>query len=128
MALRADQTKMGLEAMDQALAWIERTGVRFMEAEMWRVRGEVLLAPDGPARSRVDEAETCFQRALAVARTQQARWLELRAAASLARLWQEQGQRAKGKELLAGIYGWFTEGFDIPDMVEARDLLGELGA
>jgi hypothetical protein len=128
IAVQAGQTKMGLEAMDQAMAWIERTGVRLIEAEMWRVQGEVLLALDRPGRPRVDEAEACFQRALAVARAQQSRWLELRAAVSLARLWQARGRHVKARELLAGIYGWFTEGFDTLDLVEAKVLLEELSS
>jgi len=73
------------------------------------------------------EAEACFQQALTVARRQQAKSLELRAAVSLARLWQQQGQRAKAQALLAPIYGWFTEGFDTADLQEAKVLLEELG-
>jgi len=71
--------------------------------------------------------ETCFQQALAVARRQAAKSLELRAAVSLARLWQQQGKRAEAYDLLAPIYGWFTEGFDTADLQEAKTLLAELG-
>jgi predicted ATPase len=74
----------------------------------------------------VSQAEACFQQALDVARSQQAKSLELRAALSLSRLWQQQGQRTTVRELLAPIYGWFTEGFDTPDMQEAQALLTEL--
>ncbi len=72
------------------------------------------------------QAETCFQHALDIARRQQARSWELRAAMSLARLWQQQGKRAEAHELLAPVYGWFTEGFDTADLQEARALLDEL--
>jgi DNA-binding SARP family transcriptional activator/tetratricopeptide (TPR) repeat protein len=122
----AGQPAVGLAAMDRALAWIERTGTRDLEAEVWRTRGELLLLTDRPVRSSAGEAETHFQRALAVAREQEARWLELRAAVSLARLWQGQGRRDDARELLADIYGWFTEGFDTVDLVEAKALLAEL--
>ena len=92
-------------------------------AERHRLRGELLLlqvVPDAPA------AEACFQQALDVARYQDAKSFELRAAMSLARLWQRQGKRAAAHELLALIYGWFTEGFDTPDLQDARALLEEL--
>jgi DNA-binding SARP family transcriptional activator len=139
--VRAGQAGMALEAVDQALAWIEHTGVRVLEAEVWRVRGELLLKADEgrwtmderESRSSVvgrpasfGEAEACFHRALEITREQGARWLELRAAVSLARLWQRQGRRGEARELLADIYGWFTEGFDTLDLVEAKALLEEL--
>ena len=142
MLVRGGHTEMAIEALDQALAWIERTGVRVMEAEVWRMRGELLLAertltpptqdgrgPSPEERGEAGEAEACFRCALEVAREQQARWLELRAAASLARLWhslRSQGRRDEARELLAGIYGWFREGFDTVDLVEAKGLLEEL--
>ncbi|MBN1140087.1 MAG: AAA family ATPase [Anaerolineae bacterium] len=135
MLVQAGRAKIALEALDRALAWIERTGVRPLEAEVWRVRGELLLAErpdrsDRPVRSRAsskDEgAAACFQRALEIAREQQARWLELRAAVSLARLWRAQGRHDEARELLAGITGWFTEGFDTVDLVEAKALLEAL--
>jgi predicted ATPase len=72
------------------------------------------------------EAEACFQQALEIARRQQAKSLELRAATSLSRLWQQQGKRAEARELLAPVYGWFTEGFDTADLQEAKALLDEL--
>jgi predicted ATPase len=75
---------------------------------------------------RTAEAATCFQQALTIARQQQARWWELRAATSLARLWQQQGKCAAARDLLEPIYGWFTEGFDTADLQEAQALLGEL--
>ena len=88
---------------------------------MYRLKGELLLQQ--PAGSG-DEAETCFHQALDVARRQQAKSLELRAAMSLARLWQQQGKRDEARRLLAEIYGWFTEGFDTADLQEAKALLG----
>jgi hypothetical protein len=121
----AGQAESGLAALDRALAWMERTGMRAQEAEVWRMRGELLLLADRPVRSTGGEAETCFQRALEVARQQQARWLELRAAVSLARLWQPH-RREAARTLLAGVYNWFTEGFDLADLAEARALLAQL--
>jgi TOMM system kinase/cyclase fusion protein len=117
------QTSEGLEALAEALALLATSGVRWWEAELYRLRGELLLryavAPPG-------EAEACFQQALDVARRQQARSLELRAATSLSRLWQEQGKCKDAHDLLAPIYGWFAEGFDTADLQEAKVLLTEL--
>jgi DNA-binding SARP family transcriptional activator len=131
--VQAGQTAMALEAVDQALAWIERTGVQLLEAEVWRVRGELLLGAEGAAHLAgalhldvAAEAEACFHQALEVAQEQQARWLELRASVSLARLWQAQDRHDEARELLSDIYGWFTEGFDTVDLIEARALLDEL--
>ena len=104
---------------------MDRTGGRWWEAELHRLQGELLLAQAG-ARQQVPEAETCFQQALDVARRQEAKALELRAAMSLSRLWQQQGKRAEAYELLAPIYGWFTEGFDTADLQEAKALLETL--
>ena len=118
------QTTEGLEALAEALATLPKSGVRWWEAELHRLRGELLLQH---AVAQPEEAEACFQQALAVARRQQAKSLELRAAMSLARLWQQQGKRAEAHELLAPIYGWFTEGFDTADLQEAKALLEELG-
>lgn len=132
---------MGLATVDRALAWVERTGVRVMAAEVWRMRGELLLLarnrppapgdrqPAPPLASRPPssgEAEACFHHALEMARGQEARWLELRAAVSLARLWGSEGRHKEARELLAGISGWFTEGFNTVDLAEARALLAEL--
>ena len=100
------------------------SGERYCEAELYRLKGELLLA--GCPRSSSAEAEACFQQALAIARRQQAKSWELRAAMSLSRLWQQQGKRAEAHELLAPIYGWFTEGFDTADLQEAKALLEEL--
>ena len=100
-----------------------KTGERSDAAELSRIKGALLLQQAVPD---VGQAEACFQQALAVARRQQARSLELRAAVSLARLWQQQGRRAEAYALLAPVYGWFTEGFDTADLQEAKALLAEL--
>jgi predicted ATPase len=97
--------------------------VRWIEAELHRLRGELLLALPEPDQS---EAEACFRQALAVASQQQAKFWELRAATSLARVWRDQGKRAEARDLLAPIYGWFTEGFDTADLKDAKALLDEL--
>jgi predicted ATPase len=88
-----------------------------------RLKGELLLRP---AASDVQQAEICLHQALAIARRQQAKSLELRAAMSLSRLWQQQDKRAEAQQLLAEIYGWFTEGLDTPDLQEAKALLEAL--
>ncbi len=97
--------------------------MRWWEAELCRLRGELLLQQ---TVEQPEEAEVCFQQALAVARRQQAKSLELRAAMSLARLWQRQGKRREAHQLLAEVYGWFTEGFDTADLQEAKALLDAL--
>jgi predicted ATPase len=117
------QTAAGLEALAEALATLPRSGVHWWEAELHRLKGVLLLQS---AVAQPGEPEACFQQALAVARRQQARSLELRAALSLSRLWQQQGQRIAAQDLLAPIYGWFTEGFDTADLQDARALLQEL--
>jgi predicted ATPase len=111
----------GLRLLTEALVHVDHTGERFWEAEVYRRKGELLQAvPDAL------QAEACFQQALVVARRQQAKSWELRAALSLSRLWQQQGKRAAARQLLAEVYGWFTEGFDTPDLQEAKVLLDEL--
>jgi predicted ATPase/class 3 adenylate cyclase len=117
------QIEAGLHVLAEALAAVEHTEGRFYEAELHRLKGELLQAR---AAEPDTEAETCFQQALAIARRQQAKSLELRAAVSLSRLWQQQGQRHQAYELLASIYDWFTEGFDTADLQEAKVLLEEL--
>jgi predicted ATPase len=102
---------------------MEQQEERWWEAEIHRLRGVMLLRQTPPAQ---EEAATCLQQALAVARHQQARSLELRAAMSLARLWQQQGKSAAARGLLAPLYGWFTEGFETADLQEARALLEQL--
>jgi predicted ATPase len=122
---QAGQAEAGLRVLAEAPALMDTTGERFQEAEVWRLQGELLLAQAG-AQPQGQEAEACFQQALAVARHQQAKSWELRAAMSLSRLWQHQGKRQEAYDLLAPIYHWFTEGFDTADLQEARALLEAL--
>jgi class 3 adenylate cyclase/predicted ATPase len=114
------QPEAGGTALREALALVEKTGERYYEAELHRLTGELLLQHAAP---EVSHAETCFQQSLAIARCQQAKSLELRAAMSLGRLWQQQGKRQEAQVLLAGVYHWFTEGFDTADLQEAKALL-----
>jgi predicted ATPase len=111
----------GLTSLDQALTLVEETGERHWEAELHRLRGQLLLMQGAQA-----EAEAAFHKAIEVARRQQAKSWELRATISLCRLWQQQGRVDEARQTLAEIYGWFTEGFDTPDLREARRLLEEL--
>ena len=109
--------------VEQGIALAAEINEGFYEAELHRLKGEMLLdrmAENGPA------AELCFRRALAIAQHQQAKAWELRAATSLARLWQSQGKRPAARQLLADVYGWFTEGFDTADLQEAKALLEAL--
>jgi TOMM system kinase/cyclase fusion protein len=113
----------GLTALAEAMTLADTTGERFYEPERYRLKGTLLLqqASDNQA-----EAETCFEHALEIARSRQAKSLELRAATSLARLWQQQGKHQEAHALLAPVYGWFTEGFDTADLQEAKALLDAL--
>jgi predicted ATPase len=112
-----------LAMLAEALALANAGGERRHEAELYRLKGQLLLAHSAEQHT---EVETCFRHALDLARHQQAKSLELRAATSLSRLWQQQGKRAEAHELLAPIYGWFTEGFDTADLKDAKALLNEL--
>jgi predicted ATPase len=148
---KVGQTEDGLAAVAEALDWAQKTGGRYYEAELYRLKGTLTLQSQASLRqgNRVDiahhaistaeagtvggahpteedEAEACFLKAIAVARQQQAKSLELRAVMSLSRLWQQQGKKAEARQLLADIHGWFTEGFDTKDLQEARALLEEL--
>ena len=107
----------------EAMAAVETTGERWSEAEVNRVAGEIALLSPEPEKVK---AEEYFDRALEVARKQQAKSLELRAAMSMARLWRDQGKPQQARELLAPVYGWFTEGFDTLDLKEAKGLLDDL--
>jgi predicted ATPase len=120
---RSGQSEAGLPLLDEALAWLDKHGEDFTAAEVYRIQGELLLLQAVPDAL---QAEACFQQALTVARRQQAKSWELRAAMSLSRLWQQQGKRGDARELLAPVYGWFTEGFDTADLQDARALLEEL--
>jgi predicted ATPase len=119
------QPEVGLRLLTEAFTHQATTQERWTEAELYRLKGELLLKQTPPDKQ---QAEACFQQALAVARRQQAKSWELRTAMSLARLWQQQGKRAEARGLLVPIYGWFTEGFDTADLQEAKALLEELGA
>lgn len=118
-----EQVEERLHALAEALGATLKNGWRLWEAELSRIKGELLLKKAAPSEH---EAETWFRQALDVARRQQAKSLELRAAMSLSRLWQGQGKRDEARKVLAEICGWFTEGFDTVDLREAKVLLDEL--
>jgi predicted ATPase len=109
--------------MREGLALADVTGEHFWDAELHRLTGTVLLA-----ENKLDEGEASLQHAIHIAQAQQAKSLELRASASLARLWRDQGKPQQARELLAPVYGWFSEGFDTLDLKEAKALLDELHA
>jgi len=146
---KAGQAKEGLAALAEALTVVDKSDERFYEAELYRLKGELLLndergmqnderntkaAEQGPAPihhssfiiHRFEEAEACFLKAIEVARRQSAKSWELRAVMSLSRLWQQQGKRKQARKMLAEICDWFTEGFDTADLREAKALLEEL--
>jgi predicted ATPase len=137
---KAGRVEDGLQALAEALAMVDHTGECFHEAELYRLKGELTLqkcrvpgskfqvskSPKSEVRSPEAEAEECFLQAIEVARKQQAKSWELRAVMSLSRLWQQQGKKAEARQLLAEIYGWFTEGFDTKDVQEAKALLEAL--
>jgi predicted ATPase len=127
---RAGLPRSGLAELAAAQTLMEKNDERFWEAELYRLRGELLLQdaasagrPDSPSGP---EAEECFGKSLDVARRQGARSLELRSAMSLSRLWQREGKRAQARQIVADVYGWFTEGFDTEDLKDARARLDEL--
>jgi predicted ATPase len=111
----------GLELLKDALASTEVSGERWWQAELHRLKGRLLAACGQP-----DESESYFRRAIEVSREQRAKMLELRAATSLAQLWSERGRNIEARDLLAPIYGWFAEGFETPDLREAKALLDSL--
>jgi class 3 adenylate cyclase/predicted ATPase len=136
---KAGQANEGLRVLAEAMAAAHSNAERYCEAEFYRLKGELLLKTcskesgsdispmhSTPRSSYAEEAEACLRQALDIARHQQAKSLELRAAVSLSRLWQQQGRRAEARQMLAEIYGWFTEGFDTPDLQEAKALLKAL--
>jgi predicted ATPase len=144
---RTGRAEEGLRMLGEARIAMYKSAERFYEAELYRLRGELLLQHalerDGARTARTDtsivaevepiwmprassllaEVEGCFHQAIAIACHQRAKSLELRAAISLGRLWQQQGKRAEAYKLLARVYGWFTEGFDTQDLREARTLI-----
>jgi predicted ATPase len=117
------QSEEGLTLLTEACAVMDDTGQRFYAAEIYRLKGELQL---GHATHDEQQAEACFCQAVEIARQQQAKSWELRAALSLSRLWQSQGKRDEVRQLLEPVYGWFTEGFDTTDLQEARALLDAL--
>jgi predicted ATPase len=147
---KAGQAEEGLATLAEALMVVDKTGERFYEAELYRLKGQLTLQQSRaslgqvqdkspashntsevpntqhPTPSTQSEAEACFFKAIAIAQKQQAKSLELRATMSLACLWQQQGKHAEARQILADIYGWFTEGFDTKDLQEAKALLEEL--
>ena len=125
---KVGQAEEGLVALAEALAVVHKMGGSGDEAELYRLKGTLTLQSKVQSpRSKVEkEAEECFQKAIEIARRQQAKSLELRAVMSLSRLWQKQGKKEDARKLLAEIYGWFTEGFDTKDLQEAKALLEEL--
>jgi predicted ATPase len=121
--LEAGRLDEGLSALTEALAAADEHEIRHYEAEMHRLKGELLLKQND---SNAAEARNCFERAIEVARKQSAKSLELRATVSLARLLAKEGRRGEARAMLAEIYGWFTEGFDTADLKDAKALLDEL--
>jgi predicted ATPase len=117
------EPEAGLAVLAEALVHGEHTGERYYEAEIHRLKGELLLQQSS---SNQTEAESCFHQAIAIAQNQQAKSFELRTATSLARLWQQHGKRQEAHALLAPVYHWFTEGFDTADLQDAKAVLDEL--
>jgi predicted ATPase len=118
----AGQVEEALTQLDDALQMIERTGERWLVAELYRHKGLLLLR-----QGHTEAAEELYRKALRIAGEQEAKLWELRAAVSLARLWRDQARRTEAHDVLARVYGWFTEGFDTPDLKDAKALLDELG-
>jgi predicted ATPase len=112
-----------LRLLDDDIAAVGKAGRLWCAAELHRQRGQLLLKGTKP---NLAQAEAQFQQAIEIARSQSAKFWELRAATSLARLWRDQGKNAEARDLLAPVYGWFSEGFDLPDLKEAKALLEEL--
>ena len=117
------QVEEGLTTLTDAMALVKKNGEHFYEAELHRIKGELLLSSSTENHA---EAETCFHQAIDIARCQQAKSWELRATTSLARLLRKQGKNVEARQRLAEIYSWFTEGFDTADLQEAKALLEEL--
>ena len=117
--------EQALTCVDEALALAQQTGEHWTDAFLHRIRGKILLKRD-PANTL--PSQEAFLSAIAIAQQQKARTFELRAAMSLARLWRDQGKVQQARELLAPVYGWFTEGFDTRDLKEAKALLEELAS
>ncbi len=138
---KGGQAGEGLTVVGEALAIVDKNEERYYEAELYRLKGELTLQQSEVQSPRSEvtntqpltpnphvevEAEACFHKAIEIARRQQARSLELRAVMSLSRLWQKQGKKEEARQMLAEIYGWFTEGFDTADLKDAKALLETL--
>jgi predicted ATPase len=122
------QSEAGLSVLAEALAQVEKTEERFWEAEIYRLKGELLLKAEGGGMKDKESPEDYFLKAIEVARRQEGKSLELRAMVSLARLWQRQGKKDDARSMLAEIYSWFREGFNTVDLRQAKALLEELSA
>jgi class 3 adenylate cyclase/tetratricopeptide (TPR) repeat protein len=122
---KLERIDQAIEMLDDQRVRIQRSGERLDEAELYRVKGELLYARDGASSS---EGESCLRKAIEIARRQESRWWELRATTSLARLLVKQDRRDEARTMLSEIYGWFTEGFDTADLKDARALLDQLNA
>jgi predicted ATPase len=120
---QSGQPTSGLAILADALGRVDHTGERFYEAELHRLKGQLLLQQSS---NNATEAAICFHQAISIAQNQSAKSWELRAATSLARLWQSQGQQDEARRLLNDIYSWFTEGFETADLIDAKALLEEL--
>jgi predicted ATPase len=125
---KAGQITDALATLTPALASVPRSEEHWWEADLYRLKGELLLAssPHNSVARNFEEAEACFDQALEIARLQEAKSLELRAGISLSRLWQIQGKKEEARKMLAEIYSWFTEGFDTADLKEAQALITKL--
>jgi tetratricopeptide (TPR) repeat protein len=123
--IRVGRIEQALEMLNQHLAQLERFGARQNEPEVYRLKGEAILMRDSSATA---EAEACFRKAIEIARSQSAKWWELRATNSLARLLRDTNRRDEARGMLAEIYKWFTEGFDTADLKDAKRLLDELSS
>jgi predicted ATPase len=121
---KAGDPEEGLAAVDWAFEAVQKYDERYVEAEIYRLKGELLRMRGEPE----DEVEKHFRQAIEISRQRMAKSWELRATISLSRLWQRQGKREEAKRALAEVYAWFTEGFTTPDLVEAKGLLNELSA
>jgi predicted ATPase len=111
----------------EGLAEVNKSGERYYEAELYRIKGELLLKKAGVKdKTKQEEAEGCFRQAIDISRSQKAKSWELRAVMSLSRLLKKQGKKEEAQKLLSEVFGWFTEGFDTPDLKEAKALLYEM--
>jgi predicted ATPase len=124
----AGRFEEGLAAVAEAIAIVEKTGQRYNEAALHRLKGELVLRRSGvEAEPAIQmEAEECFRKSIEIARQQEARSFELRAVTSLSRLWEQQGKKEQARQMLAQIYGWFSEGLDTKDLIDAKVLIEQL--